>query len=221
MRKILPFVLVLMVATMPAWATGPEIKQGYYTVAWELPEEGKWPQTLQQHVGPFEGPALDVLDEDLAEECGVFQVDVYKIDSEKDEETLAWLITKGTLELNEAGLPEDNKIYHSSKLVEGEECESETTTTIGTTTTSEGSTTTTTTPSSTTTTTMESTTTSIGTTSSSMSGSSSTAPTDTTGSSLGTLPETGIGDWIPVASISLFGLGILVLLGSMVMRDDE
>lgn len=171
MRKTVGFIIVamLMAFAPPAFGGDEEIKNGYYTVIWDMkvPSNGgsgadaPWPQYYVAHKGPFDKPNLNALDHKIPA-CGYFQIDVYKIDSERDRTKLASILKKGVLDW-----PEDSSIYHSSKKVE-KECETtttsststtsttqpgeSTTTTLGTTTTTEqGTTTTTTIPDSTTT----------------------------------------------------------------------
>lgn len=131
----------LIAIALPALAT-EKIVDGYYTVAWETGEphtgtgaDAPWPQTLEAWTGPTGKANLNALDSVLPE-CGFFQIDVYKIDSERDRAKLAWLLDKGTLDW-----PEDSSIYHSSKFAENE-CETATTssttpTTVQVTTTTE------------------------------------------------------------------------------------
>ena len=151
MRKTTTTIAILAalfaLAAPAAFAGGgaQPITDGYYTIIWEMPhapegtgENAPWPQTYVAHArtgGLDTKPDLGYLD-GIIPACGWFQVDVYKIDSERDRQRLTDLIAAGTLTW-----PQDSPIYHSSKFEEGTECE--TTTTIGTTTTSEASTTTT------------------------------------------------------------------------------
>ena len=231
MRKLLGLAVITALTAalaLPALAGGGSsqpIVNGYYTVAWEMPhaptgtgENAPWPQTYVAHAGPFDSPQLDYLDGVLPE-CGWFQVDVYKIDSERDREKLAWLLDKKTLDW-----PEDRSIYKSSKFVEKGPCETTTTTTQETTTTTSVEDTTTTSVDSSTTTSMESSTTSAPTTTvggpdTTTSLGTSTSPSVTSPENPetnSTLPLTG-GErtsQMIASALSLLSLGALFVLGA-------
>lgn len=203
--------VVATVFALPALAT--DMQEGYYTVAWEMPDEGKWPQTLHAYEYTGQSKNLGVLDDQL-DECEKYQVDIYKIDSDRDVKILTWLIEKGTLGLNKDGKPEDNKIYHSSKIVEAQECQSTTTSSTSSTSTSSTSSTTSTTSTSlvTTTTTLPETTTTEPdeTTTTTVADSSSTstpAPVVASTTAPSELPFTGFDGGLVVVLFA--GLGLL------------
>lgn len=217
MRKFIAVVSVVLgmgLIAVPAFAGGGQgpIQEGYYTFVWEMPhaatgigENAPWPQELVDYA--FTGdlntkPDLNYLD-GVIPECGFFQVDTYKIDSENDIERLTGIVAAGVLDW-----PQDSPIYHSSKQYEVDPSECETTTTTipeKTTTTTEQETTTTTVS-------LETTSTSTpGTTSSSTP--SSTLPT-TSSSDPGqpVLPFTGSNTGgLVVAGLGLIGLGSVLL----------
>jgi len=215
-------VLAAMLVGGVAQAGGgqPPVTDGYYTVAWEMPHaptgtgaDAPWPQTLYAWSSTGLKPDLGYVD-GLLVDCGWFQVDVYKIDSERDRTKLAGLLDKGTLTW-----PEDSSIYHSSKFVEVTECtpttttttmvSDTTTTTVGTTTT-EPNTTTTTDPTSTTSTTGPSTTTSSHTPTTP--DPSTPAPNPTSEE----LPYTGIDAW----TLALVGV-VLVAGGYRLLKENQ
>ena len=195
---------VLALAMSAAATQDEDIVEGYYTVAWEIPGPEQFPQTLAHYAYMGEVKDLDWFDH-LLDECKRYQVDIYNINSPKDVQTLVDLIAKGTLERLDNGLPEDNKIWHSSKIVEAAtDCTPETTTTTEATTT---------------TTTQETTTTSVGDTTSTttVDGSSTTSTvvaTTVTEPPLVELPFTGPFAAIPWDSPAVWaGMFLLLLSG--------
>jgi hypothetical protein len=161
-----PFALAAIAAaalvTLPASAAlaSTSSDSGYVTAAWRLPITSSqwhaageptgsaldgiiWPQDLELFE-TTESKDLDALDDDLAGECGVFQIDVYRDGEETDE-----LLESGVLE--NAG--DDGAVIIAGgagtawKFVDGGDCQEPPTTT-----TTEPPTTTTTAPPTTTTT---------------------------------------------------------------------
>ena len=202
----------LSALTIPALAS-TDIVNGYYTVAWDMGEPSNggtganapWPQTYVAHKGPFDKPALNALDHKIPD-CGYFQIDVYRIDSERDREKLAWLLEKKVL-----NWPEDTSIYHSSKKVE-KECEttttsSTTTTTVPETTTTTQPTTTTSEPEATTTTTQPVTTTTVDTTSSTTVSPTTSVPPTTEPPESTTTPTTSLTEPVAPAELPFTGFG--------------
>lgn len=171
-----------------ALATTPTPDE-YYTVAWVEP----YPQTLHAWTSTGTAPNLDALDDQLTG-CADYQVDVYRINGDRDRTKLEGLITSGVLNKGD-----DYSIYYSSKHVEVTDCETTTTTTIGTTTTTTTAPTTTSTVIESTTTTQEpSTTTSV-------------PASTTTDTQPPVLPNTGSNPLIAVAGLSLLLLGLMMV----------
>lgn len=224
MGVLVVLAIIFSLGLMAQAETEPfEAQDGYYTFIWDMGEastgsgaDAPWPQTLVTFAytgGLNTQPDLGALDDEIPE-CGYFQIDVYKIDSVRDQDRLEAIVSAGVL-----NWPEDSAIYYSSKKYEvaPSECETTTTTTMPeetTTTTEQETTTTTTAPSTTSTSMIDST------TSTTVSLTSTTSlPTTSSSESEPILPFTGVETELAVpAAIAMLAAGVLTVVSAR--RED-